>query len=640
MWEEYQSEGVIVLSIGAGETEEACKLWRYEYEQTCPVLSDPTNAVYAHYSLGGIPLNCVIDHNMVLQYLVAGFSETQVRNKLIDLSTPLVKIDFTPLTNTEQVSGAYQVNCNIRSGGTIIPGTSKIFWNTDGSGTYNVTPLTLVTGDNYAGAIPTQPVGSTVYYYLHAEADNGMVGNLPFNAPTDIFAFDVIADTQAPVINHTALTMWPAEDWGAPIEAEITDQLPLAAVWVEYSINGGSAATVFMSENADGLYTAQLGGSVSVGDTVNYRIYAGDTAQTAHATWEPASGYHSIAVIEKLDALVIDLDGNASSGNAINSELLTLGVNSQLQTDLPRYLNFYKSVWLCMGVFPDNYSLNFDQYIALYTYLMDENGYVYMEGGNVWCNDTRNPFQAEFSVGNDGKGEADTGPITGITATMTDGMYFEYTGDNMNMDRLKVKAGGTGIFQNVDPVYYSGIVKDNGYRTIGVSFEFGGLVDGSNPSTKHMLMWQYAGFFGLASAPTPTPTQEPTFTPTPTPTPTSGCSSLGVILAMPSDNFGPGDPCSCTVTVCNPGPQTYTGIPLFVILDVYGSYFFWPSFEEFDYRAIDLPVGESDTSVLPDFAWPTGVGTASGLNWYAGMTNAEMSDLLGEMDVFTFGWHE
>jgi len=90
----------------------------------------------------------------------------------------------------------------------------------------------------------------------------------------------------------------------------------------------------------------------------------------------------------------------------------------------------------------------------------------------------------------------------------------------------------------------------------------------------------------------------------------------------------------------NPGPETYTGIPLFVILDVYGSLYFWPGFSEFDKKDIDVPLGSFDETVLPEFDWPAGAGTAEGINWYAAMTNPEMTDLFGEMDIWTFGWHE
>jgi len=107
---------------------------------------------------------------------------------------------------------------------------------------------------------------------------------------------------------------------------------------------------------------------------------------------------------------------------------------------------------------------------------------------------------------------------------------------------------------------------------------------------------------------------------------------------MPSTYFGSGDLCSCSVFVCNTDSQTYNNIPLFVILDVYGTYFFAPSFSEFDNYIIDVPTGQQTVEVLPEFFWPPGTSSAQDIIWYAAMTNAEMTELFGEMDTWIFGW--
>ncbi|MBN1356645.1 hypothetical protein JXA40_10335 [bacterium] len=134
------------------------------------------------------------------------------------------------------------------------------------------------------------------------------------------------------------------------------------------------------------------------------------------------------------------------------------------------------------------------------------------------------------------------------------------------------------------------------------------------------------------------PTATPVETPVP-PTATPECEILGVTLWMPLDYFTPGDPCACLVTVCNPGPDVYSNVPLFVILDVYGLYFFAPMFSGFDYYTlVNLYPGESEIEVLPEFTWPDGAGSASGILWYAAMTDIGFTRLFGEMDTFAFGW--
>lgn len=149
-------------------------------------------------------------------------------------------------------------------------------------------------------------------------------------------------------------------------------------------------------------------------------------------------------------------------------------------------------------------------------------------------------------------------------------------------------------------------------------------------------------FTGEPSEATPTRTPTPT-PPTPTPTPTgsptgNACSELYTSISMPSTLFHAGDPFYCSVIVCNPDAVTYPNVPLFVILDVYGQFFFAPSFSNFDYIPVNLIPGPRMIEIIPEFTWPVGVGAASNIHFYAAMTNPEMTDLFGTMDSVSFGW--
>lgn len=140
--------------------------------------------------------------------------------------------------------------------------------------------------------------------------------------------------------------------------------------------------------------------------------------------------------------------------------------------------------------------------------------------------------------------------------------------------------------------------------------------------------------------PTATPTPIPTGTPEmPTHTPEPDCTELGCDVYMPSDTFVAGDECYCEVYVCNTDETTYTDIPVFVVLDVYGMLFFAPSFSDIDYFNNPIPPGLTTISVLPSFVWPEDVGSASGIIWYAAMTNPEITELHGKLGTFTFGWY-
>ncbi len=139
----------------------------------------------------------------------------------------------------------------------------------------------------------------------------------------------------------------------------------------------------------------------------------------------------------------------------------------------------------------------------------------------------------------------------------------------------------------------------------------------------------------------PSWTPSPTMTATETPVQTPGCGNLGVTLWMPSHEFTPGDTCSCHVVACNPGPTRYENIPLFVILDVFGDYYFWPDFSAYAFEVI--PVLDTQPLIYPvlqPFQWPDGAGSVTGgVRWLAAMTNPEQTAVMGEMDIWAFGWH-
>ncbi len=116
-----------------------------------------------------------------------------------------------------------------------------------------------------------------------------------------------------------------------------------------------------------------------------------------------------------------------------------------------------------------------------------------------------------------------------------------------------------------------------------------------------------------------------------------------VAVSMPGTLFHPGDLCGCSASVVNLDTAPIDGYPLFVVLDVYGSYFFAPGFTEFDSYLDDypaFPLGITTIDVLPEFVWPAGVGSANGIKWYAALTDPAMTGLYGELGTWEFGWTE
>lgn len=154
----------------------------------------------------------------------------------------------------------------------------------------------------------------------------------------------------------------------------------------------------------------------------------------------------------------------------------------------------------------------------------------------------------------------------------------------------------------------------------------------SNPPAIGVERW-YHVVFDLTSMLGPGPAVMPT------PTPTPECQGLGVELWMPSDSFTIGDPCECRVMVCNPYENPIEDAPLFVILDVYGMLFFAPDFSQWDYYLVDILPGRTTQTVIPQFIWPDIDGSAEGIAWYAALTDAAVTETIGTVDTWMFGWN-
>ena len=166
--------------------------------------------------------------------------------------------------------------------------------------------------------------------------------------------------------------------------------------------------------------------------------------------------------------------------------------------------------------------------------------------------------------------------------------------------------------------------------------------------------WSDSGFdYNLAfclhedpSAPTPTPTPTPTKPPEPTPTPEPTPEyPLGVRLEMP-ETAHPGDEFFIIGYLDNPG-ETLSKVPTFFILEVYGKFWFWPSWAYFDYpeypeidwKNIYVPTGTTIIAVVPPFEWPdTGSDIVTGLGFYGAMLNPDVTDILGEIAYQEWGY--
>jgi len=210
------------------------------------------------------------------------------------------------------------------------------------------------------------------------------------------------------------------------------------------------------------------------------------------------TGYGEFSIIVgQIPVLVIDMDGNHNSADAMMDCYSNLSVEAELVEGWPDDLEIYSSVFVCLGIYPDNYQLSSSEGQELADFL-NMGGRVYMEGGDTWYYDDQTPVHAMFNIEGLSDGSDNLGIIIGQTGTFTEGMTFNYMGENQWIDQLAPMGDAFTIFKNQTPSYVNAIAYDEGsYRTIGTSFEFGGCA-GISTDIEY-LMHKYLEFFGIGS---------------------------------------------------------------------------------------------------------------------------------------------
>ncbi len=236
--------------------------------------------------------------------------------------------------------------------------------------------------------------------------------------------------------------------------------------------------------------------------------------------------------------------------------------------------------------------------------------------------------------------------------------------------RIQISTDGGGTWSN--------IWENTGTMEAGeweyMEFDLSGEAAGS----EHVLIrwgmgptdgsWQFCGwniddiqvFYSHPGMQTPTPTPvpptptpvpptatpvPPTATPvsadTPTPTATPYIPPKGMELFMDDIALVPGDRFYLYMNLNNPDTADYTA-DAYVLLAIGGEYWCWPGWknvtEGLDYRQYTLAPKTVTTVDILDFTWPQISGHADGLQFYGCLFKPGSWDMIGSIQVITWGY--
>lgn len=167
---------------------------------------------------------------------------------------------------------------------------------------------------------------------------------------------------------------------------------------------------------------------------------------------------------------------------------------------------------------------------------------------------------------------------------------------------------------------------------------------------ENAVLWLMASSTTTWLTPTPGPwsptpvssaTPTPELTPSPTTTPPTATPRPQVVveLALNQSVYYPGNQFQLVCHIENPGDTM--DVEEYVILDVFGSYWFWENWTPaLDFRLVTLPAqGDFNTMIL-NFSWPEGAGTLNGINLWAACLEPGTMTALSNIEMITFGYQE
>nr|NQU88920.1 PKD domain-containing protein [Bacteroidota bacterium] len=339
------------------------------------------------------------------------------------------------------------------------------------------------------------PDGHVIQFNLSAVSDETWESSFTLTAHAGVLEYGDYSIDDAGGNNNgildpgeTASLVVTIQNTGSSDATQVFGELTTTGPYLTISQTQMPYGTIGANDSGVASFIVSADASTPAGHVVDFNFdITADKGLTANGSF--------MAVVGQIPIVIIDLDGNNNSANKIAEALDAAGMPYDESQTFPEDLNLYSNIFICLGIYANNHVLSTTEGSALADFL-NAGGNLYMEGGDTWYYDPATAVHPMFAIDGISDGSGDMSAISGQTGTFTEGMIFSYSGDNNWMDHIGPTGNAVTIFRNQQPDYGCGVAYDAGsYKTIGTSFEFGGLSD--SDATKQDLMQKYLEFFGL-----------------------------------------------------------------------------------------------------------------------------------------------
>ncbi|MDW7680883.1 MAG: FlgD immunoglobulin-like domain containing protein, partial [bacterium] len=234
-------------------------------------------------------------------------------------------IEHTPMKDIES-EGPYPMTVKIKPPivlTTPVPldtASYKVFYNNTGTAPFDSLFLQATgNADEYFVELPGIPFAEKIYYFLSASDQSGRTGLLPRGAPLAAFSFHVGQDIIEPNIVHTPINFGSIYADGFVINAIVTDNVEVGAVFLKYCKNGGELDSLEMTKTItlDEYQGIIIPTDPKAGDYYEYQIIAYDISQNRNRAQLPDSGFFKFYL---KNSLFYDFEWDSSFTTAITGD--------------------------------------------------------------------------------------------------------------------------------------------------------------------------------------------------------------------------------------------------------------------------------------------------------------------------------
>jgi len=154
----------------------------------------------------------------------------------------------------------------------------------------------------------------------------------------ELFRYKVCigTDTVKPVISHTPVTYYLQTSDSISFEASAKDSLGIDSVYIEYKVNNGSSDYIGLNAGKSHNYRASFSARIlnlNGGDSIKYRLFAIDSAQSHNMSVLPENGYFVIPV-EKILTVVESYSTDFTDASA---DFFNIGFDISKPPDFSRF---------------------------------------------------------------------------------------------------------------------------------------------------------------------------------------------------------------------------------------------------------------------------------------------------------------